>query len=96
MKPSDEDLRAWLESPSWPEGLEARKAYTRRQDDGDGSLRVVFGEDGDAWISTPGRAPLEGLRFRTLQGGGSSPRVRAALLLLAKAIELDNEERPDA
>lgn len=95
MKPSDEDLRAWLEAPSWPEGLEARKQYRRREDDGDASISLVIGDDGDAWLSVLGARPVHGLGFRTRQGGGSSPRVRAALLLLAKAIELDNEERPN-
>lgn len=95
MKPSPEQLRAFLERPTWPEGLEARKAYTRQEDDGDARLSVVFSDDGDGWISILGARPGHGLRFRTLQGGGSSLRTRAALLLLAEAIRLDNEERPN-
>lgn len=95
MKPGGGALREWLEAPTWPEGLEAREGYARREDDSDGSLRVVIDDDGDAWISVLGVRPGHGLRFRTLAGGGSSRRTRAALLLLAKAIQLDNEERPN-
>lgn len=95
MRPSPEQLRAFLERPMWPEGIEARKHYSRREDDGDAELQLVFSEDGDAWISFVGACAGHGLRFRTLQGGGSSLRTRAALLLLAEAIRLDNEERPN-
>jgi len=34
------------------------------------------------------------LRFRNTFGGGNSERVRIALMILALAIKLDNEERP--
>lgn len=82
----------------WPEGLVARERYSRLHDDHDGtydgSLVVVIGEDGDAWVDVQGKRPMETLRYRTYQGGGRSLRVRNALLMLAYAIKKDEEERP--
>ena len=51
-------------------------------------VSVVFSPDGDAWVTTDPR----GCRFRTYAGGGTSLRVRNALLMLAMAIKLDNEK----
>lgn len=88
-------IQKFLENPIWPEGLEARKFYERPhddRDDNDGTLRVLIADDGDAWISVSGIREGHGLRFRTYAGGGSSLRTRAALLILAEAIRLDNEE----
>jgi len=89
-------IRHLLENPTWPEGLEARKIYRRLHDDHDGTrkghLSVVFSDDGDAWVSIPDARPGEGLRFRSYAGGGSSLRTRAALLILAEAMRLDEEE----
>jgi hypothetical protein len=95
---SVQKIKSLLENLAWPEGLQPRTIYERLHDDTDGEdeghLRIVIGDDGDAWVSIPDVRPGEGLRFRTYQGGGCSLRTRAALLILAKAIELDNEERP--
>jgi hypothetical protein len=85
-----------LSKPEWIDGLETMKVYRRKEDDSpDGFLSVTIGNDGDAWISVH---PDErdgistSLRFRVpFIGGGASPRVRKALLLLAAAIKLDNE-----
>jgi hypothetical protein len=88
-----------LESPFWPAELEVNKIYTRTHDDCDGKMEekinIGFTIDGDAWISTYAhRAPM--MRFRMpIIGGGRSPRTRNALLLLALAMKLDNEEKPD-
>jgi len=88
-----------LESPFWPNGLEVDKLYTRIHDDCEGrteeKISVGFSVDGDAWISTYAHhAPM--MRFRMpIIGGGNSPRTRNALLLLALAVKLDNEEKPD-
>ena len=82
-----------LETPFWPEDLQAMKRYFRTHDDCDGErgngITVTISTDGDAWVETcPG-----GCRFRMpMTGGGLSPRVRNALLLLAVAIKLDNQE----
>lgn len=80
----------------WPEGLEARTRYERLHDDHDGtnagSIVIVIGDDGDAWIDLIGKQPCQSLRYRTgMIGGGRSPRVRNALLLLAYAIKLEND-----
>ena len=47
----------------------------------------------DIYIATD-RKPGQFSRFRTSGGGGHSLRVRNALMLLALAIKLDNEEDP--
>jgi hypothetical protein len=81
----------------WLSSLETRQEYTRRQDDTDGQrdrrqdLTVAIGDDGDCWVRAGGGKLL---RFRTFAGGGLSLRTRQALMVLAEAIRLDNEERP--
>jgi len=52
---------------------------------------VIFDRMGDAYLST---GSGKDIRFRTYGGGGMSLRTRAALLILAEAIRLDNEDRP--
>lgn len=72
----------------------------RFEDDSpEGALWVGFSMDGDGWVQVIAKPdPNEfstSLRFRMpLIGGGQSPRVRVALLILAEAIRLDNEEHP--
>ena len=89
-------VRQLLETGFWLPTLESRTLYQRLQDDhdgtGEGSIAVAIGEDGDAWVqcTTPRM-----LRFRVpMIGGGASPRTRAALVILAEAIRLDNELCP--
>lgn len=73
--------------------LEPFVRYERTQDDCDGDrtdmVVVTLDPFGDVYLSTeqPGCK-----RFRTFSGGGNSHRVRRALLILAEAIRLDNEE----
>lgn len=74
--------------------VQTQTRYERIQDDcmGDYSqtLSVIMGPDGDMWIKTKGT-----IRFReTSCGGGRSHRTRNALMLLAEAIRLDNEDSP--
>ena len=92
-RPTQNQLMEFLDQPFWPEGLDTTTRYFRTEDDCDGGLHeglvVTFSEDGDAWIQTIGSS-----RFRTGLGGGRSLRVRAAILLLAMAIQADNEDRP--
>ena len=92
------DIRRILETPLWIPDLETQIAYSRLHDDHDGTfmgrISVSFTPDGDAWVDVD-QKPLRSLRFRTdFGGGGLSPRVRNALIVLAYAIKLDNEERP--
>lgn len=102
-EPSNEQLakraRALLETPFWVPELESETTYQRLNDDHDGKfegiIQVGFTRHGDATIGTDlHHGPV--LRFRTPNGGGQSERVRTALMLLAYAIKLDNEERPIA
>jgi hypothetical protein len=93
-------------SPHWPKGLESMKAYQFQCDDkgrdGGTWLRVFIAEDGDVHVamqewedmriegSFPSMFPS--VRCRTGIGGGRHRRTRQALLWLAQAIRLDNEE----
>ena len=87
-----------LENPFWISGLSTNEEYTRRHDDDDGSdtgyLVVMIDREGDVRVKIDGCRPGHYLRFRTNAGGGHSLRVRNALMVLAEAIRLDNEKRP--
>lgn len=91
-------LERFLETLPWPEILGSNTLYSRVHDDHDGEyegeIRLSFSTDGDAWIETTGTRLGTPLRFRTPFGGTMSPRVRNALVILAFAIKMDNEERP--
>jgi len=91
----DKDIKKILEEPFWIKTVSPNIGYTRLHDDHDGtftgSVSVLFDEMGDARMTIDSREPI---RFRTWGGGGMSLRVRTALLILAEAIRLDNEERP--
>ncbi|MDO8415216.1 MAG: hypothetical protein Q7S87_03270 [Agitococcus sp.] len=90
-------MNTLIEGSYWPQTIDIRTSYSRRHDDTDGKtgseqeITVAIGVDGDAWVMLPG---MTSLRFRTWVGGGSSLRVRNALLVLAEAIRRDNAERP--
>lgn len=83
----------------WLPKLRPDTRYVRTNDDHDGTwfpkINVVFSHDGDAWVGVQALRPevLSSCRFRTGMGGGASLRVRNALLILAEAIRLDNEDR---
>lgn len=102
MDPNDLEklIRRILEGYFWIHSLSTEEIYERTQDDysdeeHDGrQIMVQFGQDGDAHITIDGFHSLS-LRFRTpFVGGGRSPRTRNAIILLAYAIMLDNEEFP--
>lgn len=93
--------------PHWPSGLEPRKAYRFTCDDCCQStdvkeLTVTIDEDGDVWLGMleindihtdmKFSNPNPSVRCRTGIGGGRHRRTRQALLWLAQAIRLDNEE----
>lgn len=90
--------------PHWPMGLDKDEAYVLPCDDkgrnGGSWLRVVIANDGDVHLvmqdwedPTEGQpSPVPTLRCRTLQGGGHHTRTHQALLWLARAIQLDNED----
>ena len=90
-------IKEILDSSFWLETLDTKSLYSRVHDDCDGDLtetiNVFFSEDGDAYL-TANIDPFKSFRFRTWCGGGASLRVRNAFLILAEAIRLDNEERP--
>lgn len=94
-------------SPHWPDGLMTRKVYKFSCDDCCPSedikeLTVVVSDDGDVWLSmmevndihtsSPYNNSRPTVRCRTGIGGGRHRRTRQALLWLARAIQLDNEE----
>ena len=92
---NDKTIQKILETPYWQPTLHPKTNYVRQHDDHDGKpkggLCVFFDEFGDAYVSTDGHPCL---RFRQICGGGQSKRTRMALMILAEAIRLDNEERP--
>jgi hypothetical protein len=92
---SEKDIRKLLEEGiPWPPELQEKRFHERQHDDNDGTdegwLAVSYSNDGDVVVSVHGGTGSS-LRFRTPFGGGGSPRVRNALVLLAFAIHLDNE-----
>ena len=91
------DTRRILENPFCIPGLETDFLHERLHDDHEGSfegkISICLSEFGDIAIGTDKhKGPF--LRFRNEFGGGMSPRVRNALMILALAIKLDNEKRP--
>ncbi len=100
-KPSNErlvkDSLRVLNNPFWIPELNTDELYARLRDDYDGTKKghvmVQINQFGDIYIATD-RKPGQFSRFRTSGGGGHSLRVRNALMLLALAIKLDNEEDP--
>lgn len=92
--------------PHWPEGLKPGESCQLPCDDkgrdGGSWLRVLVDDQGDVWLmmqdwedireegSQPN--PIPSLRCRTFAGGGRHGRTHQALLWLAQAIRLDNEE----
>jgi hypothetical protein len=92
------NIKKFLETPFWPASIEPGLSQFRTHDDCDGKtqegIRVTVGVDGDMWISAHMTHRWESCRFRTHEGGGLSLRTRNALLILAMAIQLDNQEFP--
>ena len=88
--------RQVLEEPFWITELKTDIWYIRLHDDHDGTKKgkvaVMILENGDCVISNDSQR--ESLRFRTMGGGGNSLRVRNALMILALAIKLDNDQKP--
>lgn len=90
-----------LSEPYWLPNLDTRTSYWRYEDDSPlGQLIISFSPDGDGHIHVmaehdPNEGPKWSQRFRMpMMGGGQSPRVRNALLILAEAIRLDNIDSP--
>lgn len=90
-------LNKILKYPFWPDTLIPDFVYSRVHDDHDGEfsgiLNVQIDRQGDVWISTDQHF-FPPMRFRTYGGGGMSQRTRNALLILAEAIRMDNEDHP--
>ncbi len=87
-----------LDHPFWIPALNGKKSFVRIHDDHEGTCKgkigITIGKDSDVWVGVEPSHDLGSLRFRTSRGGGNSQRVRNALLILALAIKLDNEEHP--
>lgn len=93
----DEVVKCVLEQPFWLPSIEPMTSYARLGDDNNGIIEVFFGKDGDGHVEVSSEPDPEEFsmshRFRAYFGGGESLRTRTALHILAKAIQLDNEER---
>lgn len=84
--------------------VKPRETYERFEDmSPDGRLQVFIEDDGDVIVTAvppPSNSanPMNWLKPVSVQfcagsGGGQSPRVRLAILELARAIEIENRER---
>ena len=93
---TEKAIKKILNMPTWPPSLDTDKQYFIRGDDSVHNsglgLTVIFVNDGDAHIQTTSEELGNSVRVRTLQGGGHNKRVRMALMILAIAIEMDNED----
>jgi hypothetical protein len=91
-------IQAVLETPFWLPTLETNRQYIRVQDDHDGlfdgRIEVSIDQMGDVWFVTDKHLGPH-LRFRTFGGGGMSLRTRNALVILAEAIRLDNNDNEE-
>jgi len=95
----DEVVTTLLESHFWLKSLATNTNYVRFDDDTYmGHISIAFSQDADGWLEVLSNKDPEdpySHRFRMpMFGGGQSGRVRTALLILALAIKLDNEKRP--
>lgn len=90
-------VKSILVQPFWIAELKTMVSYSRIHDDNDGdvtqAIELVIDQQGDVYVRTMAQKG-EFLRFRTSGGGGDSLRVRNALVVLAYAISLDNETKP--
>lgn len=81
-----------LEESFWLADLQTDTTYERQCDDTNDKILLRFDRDGDAWMRTTNLSN-EPLMFRmNFIGGGKSLRTRNALLILALAMKMDNEE----
>lgn len=88
-------------SPHWPPSLKVREQYRVNCDDNSKAwFGVLIAEDGDVHVAMHEPSPhtqeygdpFPSVRIRTTYGGGRNLRTRQALLWLAEAMRLDNEE----
>lgn len=97
VKHIDELLGAFDWQKAWGEIPTMSHQYRYGDDTRLGGISVVFSRDGDAWVGIdpdPDENMTHTLRFREpTTGGGESPRVRQALMILAMAIKADNEDQ---
>ena len=95
-KKKSEEIKKLLEDPFWIDEIECHEVYQVHDDDSPDSefqfLRICFSPDGDVWVNSLWDPPYKSIRKRTHQGGGRDLRTRLALMILAYAIKLDNEE----
>lgn len=77
-------------------GLNTNECYSRTHDDHEGEwagkLTVILSGDGDTWVQID---TDNAIRFRNVFGGTNSRRTHNALVILAKAIAMDNADRPE-
>lgn len=93
------DAHRILENPFWIPEIATDVIYSRIEDDCDGDfsrrLTVEFNRFGDAYVNTSNEKSALRFRMPGMSGGGRSSRIRNALMILALAMKLDNEEKSD-
>jgi len=89
------DIQKFLDKIKWPDELDNShgKFYkVKCDDDHEKEITVSFSCDGDAWVGTDAPKRMATLcRARTKGGGGNNFYTRQALMVLALAMEIDNE-----
>lgn len=95
--PSAKSIQKLVETPFWIDGLESGVGYETHDDDTPNDkvaiLRVMFSGDGDVWVAKLTDPSYASIRKRTHIGGGKDLRTRQALMILAYAMKLDDDER---
>lgn len=91
----DEKIKELLETPFWIPAIATNVSYESHDDDTPcdevALLQVIFSADGDAWVNKMTDPAYKSIRKRTYAGGGKDLRTRTALMILAYAIKLDEE-----
>ena len=91
------NIKQILEDNFWISSLKPDYPYFVTNDDYAGrrheGITVTIDSQGDAWISINDEDAYCNARIRTFAGGGHNHRTRNALMILAEAIRLDNDER---
>lgn len=97
-KETAKEIKALLETPFWIDGLESGVLYQTMDDDspdGQAYLQIYITPDGDVWANKLTDSIMKSIRKRTDIGGGRDHRTRTAMMILAYAMKLDEEERAE-
>jgi hypothetical protein len=93
----DEVLHTLLQTQFWPTKIAAGQKYECGEDHPElGGLSIAFSPNGSGFIFTVQRKNRPPLQFHTTENGGQHPMVRQALMFLAVAITIEQEQSATA